>query len=90
MQLKQMKKLARQFREERPNIPERKGFVIFWLMQVTAWTLDLEDPKRWSPGCIAINSEGALWEAKGGNEQDGAERWEPLTKQEDYQCRVIS
>lgn len=79
MQLKQMKKLAQQFREEHPQIPEKKGFVIFWLNQVTAWTLELEEPRRWSPGCIAINADGALWESRGGNEQAGAERWESIT-----------
>lgn len=78
MQLKQMKKLAQQFREERLNLPDY-GFVIFWMNEPTGWVLTLEEPRHWQPGCIALDFKGALWEARGGNEQAGAERWESIT-----------
>jgi hypothetical protein len=42
---------------------------------VAGWSNELRNPERWVPGCIALNEDGKLWEAKGGDEWYGADAW---------------
>jgi len=54
------------------------GYVIFYYYEVAGWTKELtaENAQSWVPGCIAYDENGSWWHATGGNEYDGAERWE--------------
>lgn len=40
------------------------------------WSSELPDSKDWIPGVIAFGEDGTAFEAKGGDDQMGAERWE--------------
>ena len=44
--------------------------------EVCGWRDKLRDPQTEKPGSFAIDKDGQIFEARGGNEYDGAERWE--------------
>ncbi len=44
--------------------------------QVCGWMDCLRNPSHWEPGCRAVDVNGSQWLAAGGNDYDGAERWE--------------
>lgn len=54
------------------------GVVIVYEGVVCGWVDQLRDPGHWTPGSIAIDQQGNCWEAQGGTDSDGAERWQPL------------
>jgi hypothetical protein len=47
-------------------------------IEVSGWSNELRSPEHWVPGCIAVNKDGKCWEAKGGDEQHGADAWVPM------------
>jgi len=52
------------------------GLVIFFGSEIAAWVKDLNGRCTYVPGCIAVDETGNEWVALGGNDYDGAERWE--------------
>lgn len=44
-------------------------------LEVAGWSNELRNPERWVPGCLAVNEAGECWEARGGDEQHGADAW---------------
>ena len=52
------------------------GFVIFFGSEPTAWVKDLQGRCTWVPGCVAVDEHGAEWVATGGDDYDGAKKWE--------------
>lgn len=56
------------------------GYVVRYDCEMAGWTLLLDNPRSWMPGCEAFDIDGRLWRAVGGNASDGAERWEPVYK----------
>lgn len=54
------------------------GFVILYQGEVTGWKAFLERPESQTPGCIAIDELGRQWVAAGGDEYNGALRWDPV------------
>lgn len=56
------------------------GVVIVRQGVVAGWIGWLRDPRHWQPGCVAIDIDGREWVAVGGNETDGAERWERVKR----------
>lgn len=52
------------------------GHVIFYRGQICGWRRDLSEGGGWLPGCLALDELGNRWAAMGGNEYDGADRWE--------------
>lgn len=69
--------LARQYRQGEGSDYEG-GVVIVFQDQVGGWVNELRDPQLWEPGCIAVDLEGNQWVATGGNDYDGAVRWEAI------------
>jgi hypothetical protein len=39
------------------------------------WKNYLRDPQHEIPGVLAVSGDGRVYEARGGNEQDGAAEW---------------
>ncbi|SOB76142.1 hypothetical protein SAMN04488490_1818 [Marinobacter sp. LV10R510-11A] len=64
---------AREFRSEW-GYP--RGLVIFLGDKVAGWVRDLEGECTYVPDCIAVDESGSEWVAVGGNDYDGADRWE--------------
>jgi len=73
-------KLAQEFRAENPE-KYPGGVVVIFDNHVAGWMSELRDPFKWEPGCLAIDDAGSEWVAVGGNAYDGAERWEPIIKE---------
>lgn len=55
------------------------GVVVIFDGAVNGWVDELRDPNHWAPDCIAVNTQGELWIAAGGNAHDGAARWDRLS-----------
>ena len=68
--------IAQRWREER-GYTGKGGVVIVFNDVATAWCEALPEPRGWAPSCIAVDEDGRTWWATGGNENDGAHRWEP-------------
>jgi hypothetical protein len=75
--MKKHHKIANRFWKENNY---KGGVVIIFNAEVGGWMNELRDPQRWVPGCIAIDIDGNEWRATGGNDYDGAARWEPIQK----------
>lgn len=56
------------------------GVVVFSRGVVSSWVNELRNPEHWVPGVIAIDEDGAGWQATGGNDFDGATWWRPLNE----------
>lgn len=52
------------------------GVVLVWDGQAYGWKNELRDPQHERPGALAVGSDGRVWLAYGGNDQDGAKSWE--------------
>jgi len=75
--LEALRILADQFRKERGL---EGGLVVFWDNVVTGWICDLQNPKGWRPGCMAIPANDSpvyegVYYTVGGNHQDGSKEW---------------
>lgn len=77
--MRRLKDKARMYREKEGHAG---GYVIFYNHEIAGWTRDLtaENAQSWMPGCAAYDEQGNCWYAGGGDEYEGAERWEgPFT-----------
>lgn len=54
------------------------GIVVIYAKEVQGWVNKLRDPGHWRPGSVAVDEVGNSWEASGGNDYDGAQRWRPV------------
>lgn len=72
---------AEAYRRNHPT-PLVGGVVVFYDGKICGWMNRLRDPESWRPGCIAADSNGDHWIARGGNEYDGAEEWVQLNEHE--------
>jgi len=73
---KHITEIAEQYRR---NNPERLGgVVLIWQGQEYGWKNELRDPQSERPGAYAVDAKGNIWKAVGGNDYDGAERWEAV------------
>lgn len=71
-------KLANEYRCEQQN--RDHGYVVItgiggW--HVTGWTIDLTHPGNWVPGCYAVDIDGRIYIATGGDDYHGAQEWVP-------------
>lgn len=58
--------------------PKSEGYVSFFNGQPEGWSAD-PDVTTYQPGVVVVNIQtGERRVAKGGNEYNGAQRWEPL------------
>jgi len=51
------------------------GVIVISGGEAQGWVNELRDPQHWTPGCIAVAEDGSCYEAIGGNDYAGAERW---------------
>ena len=72
-QLKQATRVALKYRQEQQ---QPGGVVLVWAGQVYGWKNELRDPQHERPGALALDADGGILEAVGGNDQDGARAWE--------------
>ena len=62
----------------RSELGHQGGFVIFSGSEAVAWVKDLQGLRTYVPGCIAVDEHGTEWVATGGDDYDGAEKWEQV------------
>ena len=67
---------ARRYRSDYPGHDD--GVVLVWQGEAYGWKNELRDPQSERPGVYAVDADGNVWEAVGGNDYDGAERWEAM------------
>lgn len=51
------------------------GVIVLYQGDVQSWVEALPDPAHWAPGCLAVDENGALWQACGGSQRHGAAKW---------------
>jgi len=68
-------RLAREYRDIR-QYPG--GFVMFYGSEITGWSKEFPRSEAYVPGVIAIDAIGTEWVATGGDDYDGAEKWEQV------------
>ncbi|MFG0449361.1 antirestriction protein ArdR [Shewanella algae] len=70
--------LAKKWRSENPE--RVGGVVLVWEEKVYGWKNKLRDPSSERPGVIAVDDEGHLFLAEGGNDDNGASVWTVITQ----------
>lgn len=60
------------------NAHEDGGVVIVFNGMVQGWCNELRNPEHWQAGCVAVDMDGACWQAVGGTEYDGAKSWQRI------------
>ena len=53
----------------------RGGIVMIWEGDAYAWKNEVRDPQCERPGVYAVDEEGKIYIAVGGDDHNGAERW---------------
>ena len=76
MESKQLKQAARVALKYRKDEQQPGGVVLVWAGQAYGWKNELRDPQSERPGALAVDTDGCVWIAAGGNDHAGAERWE--------------
>lgn len=66
-------KTASKWRRENPS--HQGGIVLIWEGSVYGWKNELRNPESEQPGALAIDSDGQIYVAVGGNDYDGATSW---------------
>lgn len=51
------------------------GVVLIWNGEAYGWKNALRDAAHEQPGAIAVDADGHIFRAEGGNEYDGASAW---------------
>ena len=69
---KQAIRVALKYRQDEQ---EQGGIVLVWAGQVYGWKNALRDPQHERPGVMAVDADGVVWLAVGGNDHDGAKSW---------------
>ena len=75
---KQYQEAARIALKYRREEQQTGGVVLIWAGAVYGWKNALRDPQHERPGALAVDSDGAVWVATGGNDHNGAQSWEPV------------
>ncbi|EPO2772426.1 hypothetical protein ACT7V1_004166 [Salmonella enterica subsp. enterica] len=75
-ELHEARELAKQYRAENPD--HAGGVVVVYDRVACGWMDTLRDPHTWAPMSLAVDVSDNIWLAMGGNDDDGAARWEPL------------
>lgn len=70
--------VAKKWRARNGFKGRKGGVVIVFDGKVTSWVSGLHSPKHWAPGCIAVDENGNQWLSAGGDELNGAQRWQRL------------
>lgn len=65
--------IAKAYRSEAGR--EKEGLVVIYKEKAVGWIDKLRDPQRWSPGALAVDPLGNIWQATGSNCNCPAESW---------------
>lgn len=65
--------LAAEWRHKYPG--HEHGVVLIWNGAAYGWKNCLRDAGHERPGALAVDAEGHVFEAQGGNDYDGAKCW---------------
>ncbi|WP_409286863.1 antirestriction protein ArdR [Pseudomonas guariconensis] len=76
LSLESMRLMATQWRTR--NQEYSGGVVLVWENAVYGWKNELRDAHQERPGAYAIDTDGAIFIAAGGNKNAGAERWDTV------------
>lgn len=73
--MKEMKyqEIASKWRMQHPDHID--GVVLIWQGEAYGWKDKLRNPEHEMPGAIAINADGNLFIAEGGDDYSGAKCW---------------
>lgn len=74
----ELKKIADEYRYQNPKLSG--GVVLVFENKVYGWKNCLRNPEHERPGVIAIDEEGHVFEAQGGDCENGATIWVALNK----------
>lgn len=80
-------KILEAVRAYRQEHNKSAGVVLVYGNEVYGWKNALRDPQHERPGALAVDVDEKVYTAVGGNDQDGAERWEItlLRKENQYE-----
>lgn len=67
--------IANKWRAEQSESWYSTGVVLIWNGEVYGWTHILLEPRKEQPGAIAVDHEGHVFRAEGGDDYNGAKRW---------------
>lgn len=70
--------LAAAWRSGQDETTRTSGVVLIWNERVTGWKNELRDPQQDVPGVLAVDTDGHVFVAEGGDDYNGAERWVPI------------
>ncbi len=70
-----MKEIVRIAGEVRQSRNLHGGFVVMFNRAHVGWTLTLEHPVDWMPGCLAVDDIGNAWRSTGGDPYRGSMKW---------------
>lgn len=66
--------IAAKWRDEHPE--HLSGVVLIWQGEAYGWKDSLRDACHERPGALAVDVDGQIFKAQGGNDYDGAESWQ--------------
>lgn len=78
MTTKNLTKLAQEYRAKYAARGWTGGVVIIHDGHAVGWCQDLPETRKWVPGCYAVDQDGRVWLATGGDDCKGCEWWEPV------------
>lgn len=67
--------IAARWRQSQPEPRATSGVVLIWQDAVYGWKNCLRDATHERPGAIAVDAQGHVFVAAGGNDRDGAACW---------------
>lgn len=67
--------VADEWRKEQPENRANTGFVLIWHGKVYGWKNSLRDANHEQPGAVAVDTDGRVYKAEGGDANNGAKCW---------------
>lgn len=68
-------KIASDWRQENPTLNRPGGVVLIWDGKPYGWKDALRDAQAERPGAIAVDEDGRIFVAEGGDDYNGAKGW---------------
>ena len=69
-------KIAAEWREAQTDNRAKTGVVLIWNNEVYGWKNVLRDAASEQPGAVAVDTSGHVFRAVGGDDYNGANRWQ--------------
>lgn len=66
--------LIKKANDYRDHWHSKCGVVVIYKGEAVGWMNELRDPQEWKPGCFAVDEQGNIFRAIGGDE-DSAKEW---------------